>query len=121
MEYNFKKDDLLEIDCKLLIYHTVYDIAKNNIAFYYDLYDETTDEKKVLFRETRRYDQFPLVINKDRIVAYTKLCYKVKYDINKIKFLVYVNTGSRKMHLILYHYIIQKGVNYISIKHYGKV
>ena len=77
--------------------------------------------KKKLFRETRRYNQFPLVINKDRIIAYTKLCYKVKYDINNITFLVHVNSATRKTHLILYHHIIQKGVNYISIKHYGKV
>ena len=120
MEYNFKKDDFIEIDCKLLIYHTVYDNAKNNIVIYYDLYDETVDQNKVLLRETHRYYQFPLVINKDRIIAYTKLCYKVKYDINEIKFLVCINSASRKTHLILYHYIIQKGVNYISIKHYGK-
>ena len=120
MEYNFKKDDFIEIDCKLLIYHTVYDNAKNNIDIYYDLYDETVDQNRVLFRESHRYNQFPLVINKDRIIAYTKLCYKVKYDINNIKFLVHINSATRKTHLILYHHIIQKGANYISIKHYGK-
>ena len=120
MEYNFKKDDFIEIDCKLLIYHTIYDNAKNNIVIYFDLYDETVNQRKVLFREARRYNQFPLVIKKDRIIAYTKLCYKVKYDINNIIFLIYINSASTRTHLILYHYIIQKGVNYISIKHYGK-
>ena len=121
MEYNFKKDDFIEIDCKLLIYHTVYDNAKNNIVIYYDLYDETVNQKKVLFREARRYNQFPLVIKKDRIIVYTKLCYKVKYDVNNIKFLIHINSATTRTHLILYHHIIQKGVNYISIKHYGKV
>ena len=82
MEYNFKKDDYIEIDCKLLIYHTVYENAKNNIVIYYDLYDEKVDQNKVLFRESHRYYEFPLITNKDRIIAYTKICYKVKYDIN---------------------------------------
>ena len=120
MEYNFKKDDFIEIDCKLLIYHTVYENAKNNIVIYYDLYDEKVDQNNVLFRESHRYYEFPLITNKDRIIVYTKICYKVKYDINKIKFLVLLNSATRKAHLVLYHYIIQKRVNYISIKHYGK-
>ena len=120
MEYNFKKDDFIEIDCKLLIYHTVYENAKNNIVIYYDLYDEKVDQNKVLFRESHRYYEFPLITNKDRIIAYTKICYKVKYDVNKIKFLIHINSATRKTHLILYHHILQKGVNYISIKHYGK-
>ena len=120
MECNFKKDDFIEIDCKLLIYHTVYENAKNNIVIYYDLYDEKVDQNKVLFRESHRYYEFPLITNKDRIIAYTKICYKLKYDINKIKFLVHINSATRKTYLILYHHILQKGVNYISIKHYGK-
>ena len=75
---------------------------------------------KISFRELRRYNQFPLIVNKDRIIAYTKICYKVKYNINNILFLVHISTLHKKMNLILYHYIIQNGVNYISIKHYGK-
>ena len=53
---------------------------------------------------------------KSRIIAYTKLCYKVKYDINKIIFVAYITTTHRQMNLILQHYIIQNGTNYISIK-----
>ena len=34
--------------------------------------------------------------------------------------LVHISTLHKKMNLNLYHYIIQNGVNYISIKHYGK-
>ena len=120
MEYNFKKNDFIVIDCKLLISHNSYDNAKNNIVIHYDLYDEKVDDNNLLFRESRRYHEFPLITNKDRIIAYTKICYKVKYDINKIKFLVLINSITRKTHLILYHYIIQKGVNYISVKHYRK-
>ena len=120
MEYNFKKDDFIEIDCKLLISHSSYDNARNNIVIYYDLYDEKVDDNNLIFRESHRYYEFPLITNKNRIIVYTKICYKVKYDINKIKFLVLINSTTRKTHLILYHYIIQKGVNYISVKHYGK-
>ena len=75
MEYNFKKDDFIEIDCKLLIYHTTYENAKNNIVIYYDLYDEKVDQNNVLFRESHRYYEFPLITNKDRIIVYTKICY----------------------------------------------
>ena len=78
------------------------------------------DQNKLLFRELRRYNQFPLIFNKDRIIAYTKLCYKVKYDSNNITFLLHITSANRKINLTLYHYIIQNGVNYISIKHYGK-
>ena len=58
--------------------------------------------------------------NKNRIIAYTKLCYKVKYNINNIIFLLQINAAHRKMNVILHHYIVQNGVIYISIKHYGK-
>ena len=119
MEYYFKKDDFIEIDCKLMLQHSTYEYA-NNIFLYYDLYDGKIDQNKLLFREIRRYNKFSLIITKDRIIAYTKLCYKVKYNINNIIFLVHITTSNKKMHLLLYHYIIQNGVNYISIKHYGK-
>ena len=121
MEYYFKKDDFVEIDCKLMISHCTYEYAKNNIVLYYDLYEGIKmDQNKLLFRKLRRYNQFQLIVNKDRVIAYTKLCYKVKYDTNNITFLVHMNSANRKIHLILYHYIIQNGVNYISIKHYRK-
>ena len=120
MEYNFKKDDFIEIDCKLLIRHSSYDNAKNNLILYYDLYDENLDKNKLLFRELRRYNQFPLVVDKDRIIAYTKICHKVKYDTSNIAFTVSIQAVHKKMLLLIYHYIIKHGVNYISIKHYGK-
>ena len=58
--------------------------------------------------------------HKDRVIAYNKMCYKVKYDINNIIFLLQISAAHRKMNLILHHYIAKNGVNYISIKHYGK-
>ena len=120
MEYNFKKDDFIEIDCKLMISHNSYENAKNNLILYYDLYNENLDQNKLLFRELRRYNQFPLIINKDRIITYTKICYKVKYDTSNIAFVVHIQAAHKKMHLVINHYIIKHGVNYISVKHYGK-
>ena len=96
MEYNFKKDDFIEIDCKLLISHSSYDNAKNNLILYYDLYDENLDQNKLLFRELRRYNQFPLVVGKDRIITYTKICYKVKYDTSNIAFTVHIQAAHKK-------------------------
>ena len=96
MEYNFKKDDFIEIDCKLLISHSSYDHAKNNLILYYDLYDENLDQNKILFRELRRYNQFPLVVGKDRIITYTKICYKVKYDTSNIAFTVHIQAAHKK-------------------------
>ena len=121
MEYNFKKDDFIEIDCKLMTSHSSYDYAKNNLALYYDFYEgKNADQNKLLFRELRRYNQFPLIVGKDRIITYTKICYKVKYDISNIAFIVSIQAQNKKVHLIVYHYIIQNRVNYISVKHYGK-
>ena len=121
MEYNFKKDDFIEIDCKLMISHSSYDYAKNNLALYYDLYEgKNADQNKLLFRELRRYNQFPLIVGKDRIITYTKICYKVKYDTSNIAFIVSIQAQNKKVHLIVYHYIIQNGINYVSVKHYGK-
>ena len=102
-----------------MLNHSTYEYA-NDILLYYNLYDGIIDKNKLLFREIRRYNQFSLMIGKNRIIAYTKLCYKVKYNINNIIFLVNITASHRKMHLIPYHYIIQNGLNYISIKHYGK-
>ena len=73
-----------------------------------------------IFREIRRYNEFPLINDKNRVIAYTKLCYKVKYDMNKIVFNVSITTGHSKMKVDYLHYIIQNGLNYVSIKHYGK-
>ena len=120
MEYYFKKNDFIEIGCKLMFHHTTYQYA-NNTLLYYDLYDGIIDSNKLLFREIRRYNQFPLISGRNRIIAYTKLCYKVKYDMDNIIFVVNLNTVNTKMTLILTHYIIQNGVNYITIKHCGEV
>ena len=119
MEYYFKKGDFIEIDCKLVFNHSTYEHA-NIIFLYYSLYDGIQDENKLLFREIRRYIEFPLLIIKNRVNTYTKLCYKVKYDINNIIFLVTVSVTNKKIDLLLNHYIMQNGVNYLSIKHYGK-
>ena len=119
MEYYFKKGDFIEIDCKLMFNHNTYEHA-NIIFLYYSLYDGILSESKLLFREIRRYNEFPLIIDKNRVIAYTKLCYKVEYDINDIIFLVTISVTNKKIHLLLYQYIIQNRLNYISIKHYGK-
>ena len=120
MEYYFKKGDFIEIDCKLIFHHSTYEYA-NIIFLYYSLYDGMIDKNKLLFREIRRYNQFSLLRTKNRIIAYTKLCYKVKYNTNKIIFLITISVTNKKIHLILSHYMIQNGVIYISIKHYGKL
>ena len=102
MEYYFK-DDFIEIDCKLMISHNTYQNA-DKIILYYDLYDGTIDQNKLLFREIRRYNQFPLIVNKDRVITYTKLCYKVKYNTNNIIFLVH-KTISHKKCIYFYTFI----------------
>ena len=68
MKYYFKKDDVLEIDCKLMLQHSVYTYA-DKTHLYYSLYNGD----KALFRETRRYNQFVLINDKDRVIAYNKL------------------------------------------------
>ena len=121
LEYYFKKDDFIEIDCKLIIQHSTYDYA-NLVYIYYNLYDGEINVNKGLFREIRRYNQFPVVITKtkNRIIAYTKLCYKFKHDVNNAVFLIKLSVVTRKIDLVLDHYIAEYGTNYISIKHYGK-
>ena len=119
LEYYFKKDDFIEIDCKLMIQHSTYDYA--NIVFInYNIYDGEIDANKGLFREIRRYNQFPVMNTKNRILAYTKLCYKFKHDVNNIAILINIVSATRKIDLVLHHYIVEYGTNYISIKHYGK-
>ena len=121
MKYYFKKDDIIEIDCKLLLSHTTYEYA-NNISLFYGLYEGTeVNNVKLLFKEIRRYDQFPVVFGKNRIVVYTKLCYKVEYDMDDILFFIQIGApNKKKMNLILSQIILEGGFNYISIKHYGK-
>ena len=121
MKYYFKKDDIIEIDCKLMFQHSTYDYS-HITHLYYDLYDETIDDenKSLLFRETRRYDQFGLLNDKNRIISYNKSCYKVKYDMHTIKFNVCIATGTSKIKVDYLYYIVKNGLNHVSIKHYGK-
>ena len=121
MEYYFKKGDVIEIDCKLMFQHRTYDYSHNTLL-YYDLYDGgiLDSNKALLFRETRRYNQFPLINIKNRIIAYNKSCYKVKYDMNTIRFNVMIGVAHSKMNVVYLHYIVQNGLNHVSIKHYGK-
>ena len=119
MEYGFKKDDVIEIDCKLILNHNSYDNAEN-LALYFELYKGIKAlQNKLIFRESRRYNQFPIVLNKNRVIVYTKLCYKVKYDIINIKFRIQLQSLYEKTELIINHEIIPNGFNYISVKHYG--
>ena len=120
LEYYFKKDDVIEIDCKLMFQHSTYNYSHNTLS-YYDLYEGVVSKNKpLLCRETRRYNQFPLINDKNRIIAYNKSCYKVKYDMNSIIFNVLIATAHSKMNVVYLHYIVQNGLNHVSIKHYGK-
>ena len=118
MKYYFKKDDVIEIDCKLMFQHSTYNYS-NNTFLYYNLYEGIVN-KPLLFRETRRYNQFSLINDKDRMIAYNKSCYKVKYDMDSIIFSVTIGTAHSKMTVVYLHYIAKNGLNYVSIKHYGK-
>ena len=120
MEYSFKKDDFIEIECKLMISHNSYEDSKNNLSFHYSLYKKTLDEDNLLFKEIRDYSDFPLFNENRSIITYIKICYKVKDDTSNIIFTATVHSKHNKLHLLLYHHIIEHGVNYISIKHYGK-
>ena len=119
LEYYFKKDDFIEIDCKLMIQHSTYNYA-DIIFITYSLYDGEIDPNKGLYREIRRYNQFPVMNAKNRILAYTKLCYKFKHDVNNITILINISSATKKIDLVLHHYIVEYGTNYISVKHYGK-
>ena len=119
MEYYFKKDDFIEIDCKLMFQHTTYDYS-NDTFIYYNLYKEVDGKKQILFRESRRYNQFSLVNAHNRVIAYNKLCYKVKYDIDNIIFTVIISAINSIMNVDYSHYIVKNGLNHVSIKHYGK-
>ena len=50
LEYYFKKDDFIEIDCKLMIQHSTYDYA-DIIFINYNLYDGEIDENKGLLEK----------------------------------------------------------------------
>ena len=119
MKYYFKKDDVIEFDCKLMFHHSTYDYS-NSTFIYYNLYQEVDEKNKILFREIRRYNQFSLKSKHNRVIAYSKLCYKVKYDIDNIIFTVNLATTHSRMNVVYSHYIVQNGLNYISVKHYGK-
>ena len=120
MEYSFKKDDYIEIECKLMISHNSYEDSKNNLSFHYSLYDKNLDENNLLFKEIRDYGDFPLFNENRSIIKYIKICYRVKNDTSNIIFIATVHSKTNKLHLLLYHHIIEHGVNYISVKHYGK-
>ena len=69
MKYYFKKGDVIEIDCKLMFQHSTYNYSQNTFL-YYDLYNGIISKNKQLFRESRRYNQFPLINDKNRVIAY---------------------------------------------------
>ena len=121
MEYYFKKGDVIEIDCKLMFQHSTYNYSHHTLL-YYDLYDGgiVDSNKALLITETRRYNQFSLINEKDRVIAYNKLCYKVKYDMNTIRFNIMIGVAHPKMTVVYLHYIVKNGLNHVSIKHYGK-
>ena len=100
MEYNLKKDDIIEIECKLILNHSIYDVVKNNLTLYYELFKES--EYEMLHEEIRDYKEF----NEDRnsrVTICVKFYYKVKFDISKIVLRVYVDVvqDTRKTYLVL--------------------
>ena len=120
MEYSFKKDDIIEIECKLMISHDDYEESKKNLTLHYCLYNKSLDENNILFKEIRDYSDFPLFNDKRSIITYVKICYKVKSDTSNIIFTSTIHSKSNDLYLIIYHHIIEHGVNYICIlKHYG--
>ena len=122
MKYYSKKGDVIEIDCKLMFQHSKYSYSDNTLL-YYDLYEGILGKNEntpLLFRETRRYNQFSLINIKNRVITYNKSCYKVKYDMDTITFNVMISAAHPKMTVDYSHYIVKNGLNYVSIKHYGK-
>ena len=47
MEYYFKKDDFIEIDCKLILSHNTYDHA-DKIVLYCDLYEGEKADQNII-------------------------------------------------------------------------
>ena len=86
MEYSFKKDDLIEIECKLMISHDDYEESKKNLSLHYCLYNKSLHEDNILFKERRDYSDFPLFNDRRSIITYVKICYKVKSDTSDIIF-----------------------------------
>ena len=98
IEYNFKKDDIIEVECKLILNHSIYDVVKNNLTLYYEL----ENESEMLHKEIRDYIEF----NQDRnskVTTYVKFLYKFNFDINKISLRIYVDVvqDTRKSYLIV--------------------
>ena len=109
IEYNFKKEDVIEVECKLILNHSIYDVIKNNLTLYYEL----ESESEILHKEVRDYIEF----NQDRnskVTTYVKFLYKFNFDINKISLRIYVDVvqDTRKTYLVLN---LDKN-SYISVK-----
>ena len=97
IEYNFKKDDIIEFECKLILNHNLYDVIKNNLTLYFQLENDTD----TLHNEVRDYIEF----NPDRnsnVNIYIKFLYKFKFD-DKISLRVYLDViqDTRKSYLIV--------------------
>ena len=97
IEYNFKKDDIIEFECKLILNHNLYDAIKNNLTLYFQLENDTD----TLHNEVRDYIEF----NPDRnsnVAIYIKFLYKFKFD-DKISLRVYLDViqDVRKTYLVL--------------------
>ena len=97
IEYNFKKDDIIEFECKLILNHNLYDVIKNNLTLYFQLENDTD----TLHNEVRDYIEF----NPDRnsnVTIYIKFLYKFKFD-DKISLRIYLDAiqDVRKTYLII--------------------
>ena len=124
LEYDIKKNDFIEVDYKLILNHSTYEYAKD-LALIYELFQEkdesTNTEHKILSKKVYYYNQFNEESHYKRISSYTKLFYKVKFDITKISLRVYIEAqpSLKKTHLLIHHDVVKNGANYISLKHYG--
>ena len=111
IEYNLRKDDIIEIECKLVLDHNIYDVVKNNLTLYYKLFKDSD----ILHKETRDYIEFKQDRN-SKVTTFVKFCYKVKFDISKIELRIYIDVieDTRKSYLVLN----QCENSYISIKRF---
>ena len=108
---NLRKDDIIEIECKLVLDHNIYDVVKNNLTLYYKLFKDSD----ILHKETRDYIEFKQDRN-SKVTTFVKFCYKVKFDISKIELRIYIDVieDTRKSYLVLN----QCENSYISIKRF---
>ena len=97
IEYNFKKDDIIEFECKLILNHNLYDVIKNNLTLYFQLENDTD----TIHNEVRDYIEF-IPDRNSNVTIYIKFLYKFKFD-DKISLRIFLDViqDTRKSYLIV--------------------